>query len=260
MKWFKHFTNARDSKDLTKVRMKYGADGYAIYWYCLELIAADLGTSPTVTFELTHDAEVIGHNLKIDQLKVEEIMRYMVELGLFENSDNTITCLKLAKYLDKKTTRNSTIHAIIDAASKSDSAQSSPLPSETVPDSPPTVPLPSPLDTDTDTDKRQKHTSKAKARNVPYEAILDLYHEKLPLNPRIAKLSDSRKRQIRARWNDGIPDLDSWGRYFDMVSQSKFLTGRAAPSRDRNKPFVADIDFLIKEANVLKVVEGKYHE
>lgn len=117
MKWFKHMTDAHDGKDLTKVRIRYGADGYAIYWYCLELIAADLGASEKITFELRHDAEVIGHNLKIDSARVEEIMRFMVTLELFEQSSDTITCLKLAKYLDKKSTRNITIHKIIDSAS-----------------------------------------------------------------------------------------------------------------------------------------------
>lgn len=113
MKWFKHFTNAHNDNALTKVRMRYGADGYAIYWYCLELIAGDLD-SHKANFELSHDAEVIGFALKIDQLRVEEIMTYMVNLGLFESNNNVITCLKIAKFLEKKSTRNPQIHAIID--------------------------------------------------------------------------------------------------------------------------------------------------
>lgn len=120
MKWFKHFTDAHDQNDLTKVRMKYGANGYAIYWYCLELIAGDLGYDDTITFELKHDAEVIGFNLQIDRIKVEEIMTFMVKLGLFEKVDHAITCLKLANCLDKKTTRNVNIHRVIDSAERVD--------------------------------------------------------------------------------------------------------------------------------------------
>lgn len=99
-----------------------------------------------------------------------------------------------------------------------------------------------------------------KAVNVPYQQIVNLYHEKLPNNPQVAKLNESRKRQIKARWNNGIGDIDAWERYFDLVSESKFLTGQCPPGMNRNKPFIADIDFLIKENNVLKIVEGKYHE
>lgn len=53
-----------------------------------------------ITFELKHDAEIIGYSLKIDTLKVEKIMRDMVDLGLFECSGATITCLKMARRLD----------------------------------------------------------------------------------------------------------------------------------------------------------------
>lgn len=112
MKWFKHYANAHDNNKLTKVRMKYGAEGYAIYWYCLELVAHDL-ESENITFELKHDAEVIAHNLRIDSQKVQEIMAYMVNLGLFEVSNNVITCLKIAKYLDAKYTRNKDLLKII---------------------------------------------------------------------------------------------------------------------------------------------------
>ena len=93
---------------------------------------------------------------------------------------------------------------------------------------------------------------------MPYDEIVSLYHEKLLNNPQIAKLTDSRKRQIKARWNNGMGDIDSWARYFDLVSESKFLTGQAPPGKGRTKPYVADIDFLIKESSVLKIVEGKY--
>ncbi len=143
MKWFKHMTDAHDSNDLTKVRVRYGADGYAVYWYCLELIAADLGERNNITFELRHDADVIGHNLKIDAAKVEEMMRYMVKIGLFEQAGGIVTCLKLAKYLDKKSTRNETIHRIIDVASSL---------SRTVPDNSGLSGLDTDTDTDTDTD------------------------------------------------------------------------------------------------------------
>jgi hypothetical protein len=150
MKWFKHFTSAHDNNSLTKVRMKYGADGYAIYWYCLELIASDLGHEENITFELKHDAEVIGFNLKIDTLRVEEIMVYMVNLGLFEGTSGVVTCLKLAKYLDKKNTRNKSIHAIIDAAATSEEELQRPLLSETVRDKSRRSPLDIDIDIDLD--------------------------------------------------------------------------------------------------------------
>lgn len=168
MKWFKHYTSAHDNNKLTKVRMRYGAEGYAIYWYCLELIAGDLGEQESINFELKHDAEVIAFNLKVDTLKVEEVMRYMVQIGLFEEIDNIITCLKIAKYLEKKTTRNKTIHKIIDTAKQINDPNLNPAQEILSPDSSPTVPQLSPLDTDTDTEENIKHTFKPTGSNTGY--------------------------------------------------------------------------------------------
>lgn len=113
MKWFKHFTSAHNDNALKKVRMKYGAEGYAVYWFCLELVAADLDQNKA-NFELNHDSEVIAYDLKMDRIKVQEIMEYMVSLRLFERANDVITCLKLAKFLDKKSTRSPEIHRIIE--------------------------------------------------------------------------------------------------------------------------------------------------
>ncbi|UOL47396.1 putative origin specific replication initiation factor [Vibrio phage vB_Vp_PvVp04_M] len=79
--------------------MRYGADGYALYWMCLELIAKKVDQN-NLTFELEHDAEILGYRLKVDQMRVQEIMTYMIDLGLFERRDMAIYCYKLAKRVD----------------------------------------------------------------------------------------------------------------------------------------------------------------
>ena len=64
-----------------------------------------------------------------------------------------------------------------------------------------------------------------------------------------------------ARWREvvttdkldkqGGVEFFSW--YFDMVSKSKFLTGRS-------KDWKADIDFLFNAAKFPRIVEGTYHK
>lgn len=105
MQWFKHSSDARNSLKLRKVRRKFGADGYAIYWFCLEAIAQDVDKD-NLTFNLKEDAETIGFELTIQEKRVNEIMLYMIEIGLFESSNNVITCLKLAERLDKSMTNS----------------------------------------------------------------------------------------------------------------------------------------------------------
>lgn len=256
MKWFKHMTDAHDSNDLTKVRVRYGADGYAVYWYCLELIAADLGASEKITFELRHDAEVIGHNLKIDSSRVEEMMRFMVSLGLFGQSGGIITCLKLAKYLDKKSTRNTTIHRIIDSASSL---------SGSVADKPGLSGLDRDIDTDIDTEKAEAYTGRPSLPVCPHQQIVELYHEKLPEKRRHTSWDGVRKENLTNRWRwllthnnpkTNAPYFQTteagiawFGKFFDHCRKSKFLMTDCR---------VFCLEWAVKKANFHKIIEGAY--
>lgn len=93
--------------------LDYGLEGYGLYWYCIELIAGKVDAD-NITFSLEHDARIIARNTGSTAQKVEEMMRYFVNVGLFENSDGVITCLKMAKRLDQSMTSNKAMRAIID--------------------------------------------------------------------------------------------------------------------------------------------------
>lgn len=100
MKWFKHSSLAAQDAKLKKLRIKYGMQGYGLYWYCLELIASEVDSSK-LTFELEHDSEILAHDTGINYQVVQEMMNYMVDLGLFENTGGIITCFALAKRADE---------------------------------------------------------------------------------------------------------------------------------------------------------------
>ena len=113
MKWFKHQSDAHMNAKLQKILIKYGAQGYGLYWFCLECVAGNI-SDHKLTFELEHDAEILAHHLKMDSRMVEEIMTYMVSLGLFENRGGTITCLKMAKRMDQSMTSSPAMRRLIE--------------------------------------------------------------------------------------------------------------------------------------------------
>jgi hypothetical protein len=102
MKWFKHDSAASLDAKLARVRLKYGMEGYGLYWFCLESIARNVETH-NLTFELEEDAELLSVATNIHYERVQEMMTYMVNLGLFENCDGRITCLKMATRTDEYT-------------------------------------------------------------------------------------------------------------------------------------------------------------
>jgi len=111
MKWFKHFTRAKSDAKIEKLIMKYGISGYGLYFYCLEIIAGSI-SDDNITFELEHDSEILAHKLNLDRLKTEEMMNYMILLGLFEGAEGKITCFKLAKHIDSSLVKNPELYKI----------------------------------------------------------------------------------------------------------------------------------------------------
>ena len=121
MQWFKHDSNASQDAKLKRLRMKYGLEGYGLYWYCIELIATNVDQN-NLTFELEHDSEIIAFDTGIHAERINEMMAYMVNLGLFESNNNAITCLKMLKRLDQSMTSNKVMREMITKAKSSHDA------------------------------------------------------------------------------------------------------------------------------------------
>jgi len=116
------------------------------------------------------------------------------------------------------------------------------------------------IDTDIDTTVLSNESTRQNVKPsdpIPFQKIVDCYHQVLPMLPRCIKLSTARKGQIRARWLDGIDNMDEWEAFFKRIAMSAFLTGRV-PGRDEQAPFRADLQWVTKEGNFLKILEGKY--
>lgn len=86
--------------------------------------------------------------------------------------------------------------------------------------------------------------------NINYQQIADMYNEICISFPRLTKLSDSRKKAIRARLNQYA--IEDFKRLFELAEESSFLKGQNA----RN--WSASFDWLIKDSNMAKVLDGNY--
>jgi hypothetical protein len=102
--------------------------------------------------------------------------------------------------------------------------------------------------------------SDQKRKQVPYQEIISLYHKTLPELPECKKLTEKRKGYMRARWNDGLPDLETWEKFFTAIRNSKFLMGQTPANNGRSRPFIADLEWMINPSNYVKIYEGKYYE
>lgn len=93
------------------------------------------------------------------------------------------------------------------------------------------------------------------AGDCPYDFIADIYHTELPFNPRQISWTKKRKKRLAEIWEDYFLIRD-WNKFFEIVSQSKFLTGRVIARN--GKPFLPSLEWLINEDNFFKIIEGNY--
>lgn len=87
-------------------------------------------------------------------------------------------------------------------------------------------------------------------KRTDYQKIIDMFHNLCPSYSTIKKISDARKKAIKARLNAySIEDFET---LFKKAEASDFLKG----ANDRN--WQATFDWLIKDANMAKVLDGNY--
>lgn len=99
---------------------------------------------------------------------------------------------------------------------------------------------------------------------IPYQQIIDAYHDALPELPAVRLQTESRRKAIKARWmqmlnsdrGDGTlryTDTESgirwWTQYFNHVRHNSHWLG------DNDRGWTADFDWLLNLSNFTKVIE-----
>ena len=100
--------------------------------------------------------------------------------------------------------------------------------------------------------EKEKEKEKDKRENINYQEIADMYNDTCVSFPRLTTLSEARKKAIRARLNNY--SVDDFETLFKKAEASKFLKG----GNDRN--WRATFDWLIKDSNMAKVLDGNYDD
>lgn len=83
-----------------------------------------------------------------------------------------------------------------------------------------------------------------------YQQIADMYNDTCVSFPRLTTLSEARKKAIKARLN--VYSLEDFRRLFTKAQESTFLKGA------NNRNWTATFDWLIKDTNMAKVLDGNY--
>lgn len=88
--------------------------------------------------------------------------------------------------------------------------------------------------------------------NNNYQLIVDMYNNTCVSFPRLTKLSEKRKKAIKARMK--VYSLEDFQRLFEMAEASSFLKGQ------NNRNWSATFDWLTADGNMAKVLDGNYSD
>ena len=109
--------------------------------------------------------------------------------------------------------------------------------------------------------KEKQNIEKSTSDEVPEKSdafsdqittIRELYNSVCGSYPRLVKMSEARKKAIRARLRAGYT-VDDFRRLFEMAEASDFLKGR------NRRNWSATFDWMIADANMAKVLDGNYN-
>lgn len=101
---------------------------------------------------------------------------------------------------------------------------------------------------------RESQADKPPSRSpIPYESIRNLYNETCVSLSQCKIMNEDRRKAIRARYSSGYT-MEDFKTLFGKAEASSFLKGQ------NGRNWRASFDWLIKSANMAKVLEGNYDD
>lgn len=107
-----------------------------------------------------------------------------------------------------------------------------------------------PKEKDKEKEKEKDKDKENGKEDIDYQQIADMYNNTCVSFPKLTKLSDKRKKAIKARLN--TYSLEDIQKVFTMAEQSDFLKG------GNNRNWSATFDWLMNDNNMVKVLDGNY--
>jgi len=228
--FFPHDYNARNDRKLIKLASTHGMAGLGVYWCIVEMLYEEAGYLPIeydrIAFELRTDFDLV-------KSVINDFELFRIDEEKFW-SETAICRLRLR--MEKSEKAREAVQERWDRYRRNTDV----------------------LQPNNGRNTRKGKNSTVKERKgkeesaqIDFDKIVEDYHSLCPALPRVTKLTDQRKSQIRARLKDqGEEKLNE---VFRMAGASDFLCGR------KNGDWKANLDWILNPTNFFKILEGNYN-
>ena len=258
--WLKLMADFFNQPRIKKLRKIAGGDTYTIIYLKMQLLS--LKTDAILSFEGIENtfAEELALTMDEDPENVKVALKFLEAQGMIEQLSETEYCLtetdKLIGSEAYSTERSRRCRERAALAKKEEKALQCNT-DETQCNDVATarneeIEIEKEIDNNSITDVILTPQKQPKPENPHiFTTIQSLYNSVCGSYPRLVKMSEKRKKAIRARLKSGYT-LEDFKRMFQMAEQSDFLKGKNA------RDWYADFDWMIKDTNMAKILEGKY--
>ena len=243
VKWIKIVTDVFDDEKILMIETMPECDTIIVIWFKLLCLAGKQNNSGVFMMgQMPYTDEMFAAIFRRPINSVRLALNTFERFGMIEIVRDTVTIPNWGKHqsldaYEKKKERDRLYQAERRAAQKAIAEKSSDTSSDV-------ASLEEDKDKDIEIDKDNKRVK------TDLQSVVDLYHSICVSYPKIRSLSEARKKAIRARLN--TYSLEDFKAVFENAEASSFLKG----SNDRN--WTATFDWLIKDSNMAKVLEGNY--
>lgn len=249
VKWIKITTDIFDDEKILLIESL--PDAYAIItvWFKLLCLAGKQNNNGVFMMgRIAYTDKMLATIFRMKESTVTMALQTFEQFGMVEIVGGVITIPNWGKHqsldaYEKKKIRDRERIARKRAEQKALIAMSP----DTSPDKSPDV---ASLDRDKEEDKDKEIDIDNKSKEkTDFQSVVDLYHSICKSFPSVRSLSDARKKAIKARLKSFT--MDDFRSVFEKAEASSFLKGS-------DGGWKASFDWLIKESNMLKVLEGNY--
>lgn len=256
MKWFKHLTGALNDNLIFEAIERFGAEGYLVFFGTLEIMADEFdlknpGVNRISIKKLTKNFQISARKLtKILQFfdkKAKENCEKKSFFVCFEKDNVVIKCNRLTELCDEYTQKEIKKNRdFVGTKSGITPVQEEEVEEEVE-----------------DKDKEESINTLSSLPSVPtplcpHRKIISEYNRILgPYLPEVKPhlWKGKRAAYLSARWKERKPrqSIEWWTGFFEHIRDDcPFLIGK------NDRKWTADLEWILKESNWVKILEGKY--
>lgn len=243
VKWIKIVTDVFDDEKILMIETMPECDTIIVIWFKLLCLAGKQNNNGVFQMgQIPYTDEMFSAIFRRPLNVVRLALNTFEQFGMIEIIRNTVTIPNWNKHqsldaYEKKKERDRLYQAERRAAQRALIEKSSDTSSYVV------------VSEEDKEEERDKELD-IKIDRVNYQRIADMYNETCVSFPRLKALSDSRKKAIKARLNTYTEE--DFKTLFQKAEASSFLKG------ENNRNWTATFDWLIKDSNMAKVLDGNY--